>query len=98
PFDDGNGRISRVMMNAELVSGGQSRIIVPTVFRDDYVGALRRLTRDADATVLIKALRYVHDYTSRIDFSTLDGATAALRETNAFNEPESDQRLQHPSS
>ena len=98
PFDDGNGRIARVMMNAELVSGGQSRIIVPTVFRDDYVGALRRLTRDADATVLIKALRYVHDYTSRIDFSTLDGATAALRETNAFNEPESDQRLQHPSS
>jgi hypothetical protein len=97
PFDDGNGRIARVMMNAELVTGGQSRIIIPTVFRDDYVGALRRLTRDADASVLIKALRYAHDYTSRIDFSTLDGATAALRETNAFNEPESDQRLQLPS-
>lgn len=98
PFDDGNGRIARVMMNAELVAGGQARIVIPTVFRDDYVGALRRLTRDADATVLIKALRYAHDYTSRIDFSTLDGATTVLHETNAFNEPESDQRLRLPSS
>ncbi len=68
------------------------------MFRDDYLGALRRLTRDADASVLIKAVRYAHDYTSQIDFSTLDGATAVLRVTNAFNEPESDQRLRLPSS
>jgi hypothetical protein len=86
------------MMNAELVAGGQSRIIMPTVFRDDYVGALRRLTRDADASLLIKALRYAHDDTSRIDFTTLDGTSALLRETNAFNEPESDRRLQFPST
>ncbi len=45
PFDDGNGRVARVMMNAELVGGGQSRIIIPTVFRDDYLGGLRQLTR-----------------------------------------------------
>lgn len=86
------------MMNAELVAGGQLRIVVPTVFRDDYVGALRRLTRDADASVLIKALRYPHDYTSQIDFSTLDGATTTFRETNAFNEPDTDRRLQLPST
>ncbi len=35
PFADGNGRTSRMMMNAELVSVGQSTIIIPTVFRDD---------------------------------------------------------------
>jgi Fic family protein len=29
PFNDGNGRMARVMMNAELVTGGQSKIIVP---------------------------------------------------------------------
>ena len=45
PFTDGNGRISRIMMNAELVAADQSKIIIPTVFREDYLDALRRLTR-----------------------------------------------------
>lgn len=71
-------------MNAELVSAGQSRIIVPTVCRDDYLGALRRLSRQDDGSVLIKALRYGQDYTSQIDY------------TNAFNEPNSEDRLALP--
>jgi len=96
PFDDGNGRLARVMMNTELVSGAQSRIIIPTVFRDDYLGGLRLLTRRGDPSVLIKALRYGHDYTARIDFSTLDRATEVLRATNAFNEPGGSERLRLP--
>ena len=40
PFNDGNGRISRIMMNAELVAADQSKIIIPTVFREDYLNAL----------------------------------------------------------
>jgi Fic/DOC family len=96
PFDDGNGRVARVMMNAELVSGEQSRIIIPTVFRDDYLGGFRRLTRQGDASVLIKALRYGHDYTARIDFTSLDRAAEILYATNAFNEPGSSERLQMP--
>jgi hypothetical protein len=96
PFDDGNGRVARVMMNTELVGGAQSRIIVPTVFRDDYLGGLRQMTRRGDSGVLIKTLRYGHDYTARIDFSTLVGATEILRATNAFNEPGSSDRLQLP--
>jgi hypothetical protein len=35
----------------------------------------RQLTRQGDPSVLIKALRYGHDYTARIDFSTLGRAT-----------------------
>jgi hypothetical protein len=96
PFDDGNGRLARIMMNTELVAGAQARIIIPTVFRDDYLGALRQLTRQADPSVLIKALRYGHDYTARIDFSTLARATEVLRRTNALNEPGSNERLQLP--
>jgi hypothetical protein len=96
PFDDGNGRLARVMMNTELVSGAQSRILIPTVYRDDYLGGLRQLTRQGDPSVLIKALRYGHDYTARIDFSTLGRATEVLRATNAFNEPDSNERLQLP--
>lgn len=96
PFDDGNGRLARVMMNAELVAGGHSRIIIPTVFRDDYVDALRRLSRQDDPSVLIKALRYGQDYTAQIDFTDRDEAIAYLSETNAFNEPNSPDRLVVP--
>ncbi len=96
PFDDGNGRMARIMANAELSSGAQSRIIIPTVYRDDYLGGLRRLTRQDDPSVLIKALRYGHDYTAQIDFSNLAGAEGVLRATNAFNEPDSADRLRLP--
>ena len=68
-FPDGNGRIARVMMNAELVAGGQSKIIVPTGFRSEYLGALRRISRDDDPTACVKAMRYLHDYTSQLDWS-----------------------------
>ncbi|MBA3344349.1 MAG: Fic family protein [Gemmatimonadales bacterium] len=30
PFDDGNGRVARAFMNAELVSGGEGWILIPT--------------------------------------------------------------------
>lgn len=33
PFEDGNGRTARVMMNASLASAGLSRIPVPTRVR-----------------------------------------------------------------
>ncbi|MCL2780050.1 MAG: Fic family protein [Actinomycetia bacterium] len=84
PFDDGNGRIARVMMNAELVSGGQTRIIIPTVFRDDYIGALRRLTRHADPSVLIKVLRIGQDFTALVDFAELTTAVRQLQAADAF--------------
>jgi Fic/DOC family protein len=96
PFDDGNGRLARVMMNAELAARSQSRVVIPTVFRDDYLGGLRQMTRQHQPGVLIKALRYAHDYTARIDFSALTDATGVLRETNAFNEPGSSDRLRLP--
>ncbi len=31
PFTDGNGRVTRIMMNAELVTAGEVRIVIPTV-------------------------------------------------------------------
>ncbi len=88
PFEDGNGRVARIAMNAELVAARQSRIIIPTVYREDYLGALRRLSRQDDPSVLIKALRYAQEWTSRIDFSDLDGARAQMESTNAFDDRE----------
>lgn len=98
PFDDGNGRIARVMMNAELVAGAQARVIVPTVFRDDYLDGLRMLSRLDQPGVLIKALRYAHDYTSQIPWDSTETARGALDATHAFNEPNSADRLVLPSA
>lgn len=96
PFDDGNGRLSRIMMNAELDAGGQSRTIIPTVFRDDYIGALRRLDRANDPSVLIDALRFANDWTSRVDFADTATVRAQLEATNAFAEEDGAQRLRLP--
>jgi len=96
PFADGNGRIARVMMNAELVCGGQSRIVVPTVFREDYLDGLRLLSRQDQPSVLIKALRYVHDYTAQIPWDSTGAARRLLEATHAFNEPNSPDRLVLP--
>jgi len=93
PFDDGNGRTARVMMNAELQAGGQSRIVVPTVFRTDYLDGLRMLSRQDEPSVLIKAMRYAHDFTASVDFSDYSEAKAQLEQANAFEEPESAKRL-----
>ena len=97
PFDDGNGRMARVMMNAELEAGGETRIIIPTVYRDDYLGALRRLSRYDDASPLTKALSYAHDVFSEIDFRDLADAERQLTAVNAFEEG-SDRRLLRLSS
>jgi fido (protein-threonine AMPylation protein) len=85
PFADGNGRVARIAMNAELVAAHQSRMIVPTVFREDYLGALRRLSRQDDPSVLIRALRYAQEWTSRIDFTDLESAKEQMAATHAFD-------------
>lgn len=96
PFDDGNGRVARVMMNAELVAGAQMRIVVPTVFRDDYLDGLRMLSRQDQPGVLIKAMRYVHDYTAQVPWNAVEAARQTLAATHAFNEPNSAERLVLP--
>lgn len=49
PFNDGNGRIARLCMNAELSSAGRMRWIVPTSLRTDYLSCLEALTNSGNA-------------------------------------------------
>lgn len=88
PFADGNGRISRVMMNAELVAQSEERIIIPTAFRTDYLGALKAISRNGHTEPIIRMLDYAQRYTHSIDWSTLERARLMLDETNAFAEGE----------
>jgi len=88
PFADGNGRAARIMMNAELVAAGQERIIVPTVYRTDYLGALKAISHNALTEPLIRMLDYAQHYTCAIDWSDLEAARRMLEQTGAIAEGE----------
>lgn len=86
PFLDGNGRIARVMMNAELVKAEQTRIMIPTVYRDDYLGALRKLTRQQDPLPYIKMLQRAQDFSATLKADTMQELELQLQLSNAFKE------------
>lgn len=86
PFLDGNGRIARIMMNAEFVNAGQSKIIIPTVYRDDYMGTLRKLTRQGDCISFIKMMQKAHEFSENIYGDNLDEINKYLSQCNAFSE------------
>jgi len=87
PFADGNGRIARLMMNAELVASGESRIIVPTVYRNNYLMALKALSQNGITGALVRALDFAQRYTAAVDFADLDRARLILDRTHAFADP-----------
>ena len=84
PFADGNGRVGRIMMNAELVAAGETRIIIPTVYRNNYLMALRAMSQNGLAGALLRALDFAQRYTAAVDFAGLDSAREILTRTNAF--------------
>ena len=96
PFDDGNGRTARAFMNAELISRKRSRIIIPSVYRYEYLGGLGRMSRDRDPSAMIKVMDYAHAFTHALDFTDLERATATLERCNAFRRPEDGIKLQWP--
>lgn len=96
PFDDGNGRIARITMNTHLSAGNETRIIIPTVLRADYLTGLRQLSRASRPGVLLDVLRFAQDYTARIDYTSTESATRMLEATNAFRDADDGYRIRMP--
>jgi fido (protein-threonine AMPylation protein) len=93
PFEDGNGRIARVMMNAELVNQNQCKIIIPTVYRDDYLLTLKKLTNKKDAAPFVQMLSKAHAFSEDLHFDNYDELYNYLLSHNAFYEPDEGRRL-----
>jgi fido (protein-threonine AMPylation protein) len=87
PFADGNGRAARVMMNGELVAASEARIIIPTVFRTEYLSSLKAITHNRRSEPLVSVLDFAWRYTHQLDFASLETARAQLTATNAFDPP-----------
>ena len=93
PFEDGNGRIARVMMNAELVRGDLCKIIIPTVFREDYLITLKKLTNDKAPFPYSTMLTMAHAFSALLHFENYEELYSYLREHNAFYEPDEGRHL-----
>jgi len=71
PFADGNGRIARMMMS---VHAGELRIVIPTVYRLNYLAVLRAATHTSNDAALVAALALARRSTARINlFRPYDG-------------------------
>lgn len=56
PYNDGNGRMSRFVMNTMLTTGGYSWTIIPVEQRQAYMEALEKASVDGDITDFTKLI------------------------------------------
>jgi len=86
PFYDGNGRISRLGMNAELDCAHQMRLIFPTALRTDYLGVLEALTIRQDPEPYIRFCHKLIDMNSRMPFQSFEASHEFFKRTGALDE------------
>jgi fido (protein-threonine AMPylation protein) len=96
PFNDGNGRLARLVMNAELSVARQCRIIVPTLLREEYLDCLRVLTREGQAEPFVDAMDKMHMWTAAFQYDDLDAVISSMQACNAFEKSRSQFKLLFP--
>jgi Fic/DOC family len=84
PFIDGNGRLARLVMNAELSVVNACRVIVPTLFREEYLDCLRVLTRQGKPEPFISAMQKIQQWSAAFDYTDLDRVIEQMKACNAF--------------
>lgn len=85
PFDDGNGRLARLVANAALSTAGQVRIVIPTVYRNDYLAGLSGVSNRAGrGEALLSVLGFAQKWTAHVVWSTYEQADAQMAASNAY--------------
>jgi hypothetical protein len=93
PFTDGNGRTARLAMNLFLTEAGLTRIIIPTVYRDDYISALKAMSSNSLPTPLVRMLGRAARFSRWVNLASKASAFADLKRSNALGRPETDKLL-----
>jgi hypothetical protein len=96
PFNDGNGRLARLVMNSELSAAGEARIIVPTLYREQYLDCLRVLTRMAQTQPYLDAMTNIQRWTAAFGYEDLDATIDSMTRCNAFEKSLVEHRLLWP--
>ena len=97
PFADGNGRTARLVMNAELSAVNACRIIVPTLFREEYLDCLRALSRNGDPEPFVAAMQRILHWTASFDYEDLSRVIALMQSCHAFEKSRAQFKLLFPS-
>lgn len=84
PFTDGNGRMARIMMNAELVAAGEERIIIPTIYRGNYLMALKALSQSRHPEPVVRMLDFAHRWVAFTPWGPLRETEAELARQHVF--------------
>ena len=88
PFDDGNGRIARIFANGALSAAGQVRIVIPTVYRNNYMAGLAGVSNgNGRGETLVSVLQFAQRWTAAVDWTTFETADEALRRGDAYMDP-----------
>jgi hypothetical protein len=86
PFNDGNGRISRLGMNAELEAAGQARLLIPTSLRNDYLTVLEALTVNSNPEPFISFAHKLIAVNRHLPFGSFEQSLAYFKQTGALDE------------
>lgn len=84
PFADGNGRVARIMMNAELVAAGEQRVVIPTIYRNNYLSALKAASNRSSSQALIRVLDFAQRFSVAVDWTSFARAEEDLNSVHAF--------------
>jgi hypothetical protein len=84
PYDDGNGRVARAAVCAELSAIGQARILIPIVFRNEYQTALHSLSREGRCDLYVRTLAYAWRWTAAMPWQDRASVDGYLSATNAL--------------
>jgi hypothetical protein len=90
PFTDGNGRTARLAMNQFLTQAGLTRIIIPTVYRDDYTLALKAMSSNSFPQPLVRMLARASRFSRWVNMTSKENAFTDLKRSNALGRPETD--------
>lgn len=88
PFDDGNGRVARIMANGVLSATGQIRIVIPTVYRANYLAGLAGVSnQNGRGETLVAVLQFAQKWTGAVDWTSFEGSNETLRRLDAYMDP-----------
>jgi hypothetical protein len=77
-------------MNQCLTQADLTRIIIPTVYRDDYISALKAMSGNSYPQPLVRMLARAARFSRWLNTRSKEGAFAAPRQSNALGRPETD--------
>ncbi|MDO8350820.1 MAG: Fic family protein [Gallionella sp.] len=96
PFEDGNGRTARLVMNAYLTQASACRIIIPTSYREDYLLPLKALSRNDDPVPFLRSMIRAQAWSAAFDYSNFQNTWKQMAACHAFADDISRNKLLHP--